>query len=194
MAWQILVLGAILFITTAEEWEASHLGFKFEVHPLISFLLGIVAYGFLYLLLHFGLGIAGLRERMDDASFKAMRSIWPRERGGKVIAVLAICVLNPVSEELLYRGVLIWSFGHHMDNLPLAVGISFSLTMIGHAYQGGLAALSQLFFHGLAIALLFSPLGLMGSIGLHVAGDVVPVIELRSMMDRWQVRRRAERG
>ncbi len=75
---------------------------------------------------------------------------------GLVFAVLSACILAPVAEEIMYRGVLFRSFRNRLGVLPAAV-ISSAIFASLHFYDGyGLASVGVF---GFSCALLYSATG-----------------------------------
>ena len=134
-----------------------------------------------------------ISETISDAAFAAMRNLWPRHRREKYLAVLSVCVLNPATEELVYRGVLVYSLATFLGSVSIAIAVGFVLCLGAHAYQGIQLVIGHAVMFALATALLFSPLGLGGAIGLHVASDLLPVLYLRRAMLKWRMRQVAKR-
>jgi membrane protease YdiL (CAAX protease family) len=85
---------------------------------------------------------------------------------GLAFAVTSACVLAPVAEELLYRGVLFRSFWNRLGVIP-AAALSSAIFAILHFYDGyGLASVGVF---GLSCALLYAATGsLVASIMLHM--------------------------
>lgn len=85
---------------------------------------------------------------------------------GLVFAVVSACLLAPLSEELLYRGVLFRSFWNRLGVLP-AVVLSSTIFAVLHFYDGyGLLSVG---IFGCSCALLYAATGSMGAcILLHM--------------------------
>ncbi len=190
---QVVFAALIVLIWTLGDFEPSDFGVSSYVSPIFAFLIGFVAYFLVLGVLESAARLFGVRDKLHDLSFEAMRFVWPRERMQKPLAVVAVCVLNPFTEEVIYRGVLVYYLGHQTGYIAAAVLIGLTLSVLAHAYQGLWMAPFHLLFHGTAIALLFSPLGLFGCFGMHFAGDLVPVVLFRKSMVRWRERRLAEK-
>lgn len=168
------------------------LGVVTDTPPVLAFALGIGVYALLLGALELTSKLLGVRSALHDVAFEALRRVWPRERHGKPLAIIAVCVLNPIVEEIIYRGILVSVFGSLIGSVAIAAAISLVLSLLAHSYQGTPALLSQLLFHACAITLLLSPLGLVACIGFHFAGDIVPVATMRAQMGPWAQRRRAQ--
>ncbi len=85
---------------------------------------------------------------------------------GLAFAVLSACLLAPLAEETLYRGVLFRSFWNRMGVLPAAIFSSAIFAML-HLYDGyGLASVGVF---GFTCALLYVSTGSLTTvIALHV--------------------------
>lgn len=175
------------------DMHLSDVGFKANVHPVIALGLGGAAFLLLDAALARVAKRAGYLDKLQDANVEAIRSFWPRERGQKTLAVVAICVFNPVTEEFIYRGVLVYMVGSMIGSFVATVSVGFLLNLLTHLYQGRVPMISQMLFYALAVSLLFSPLGLAGAVGLHVVGDLVPMVYFPRQIRPWADRRRRRR-
>lgn len=188
LALFLMIIGLLIYGSPDPEI----LGIVPATSPVVAFAAGSAAYIALLVTLEVVSALFGVRERLHDVAFEALRFVWPRERAGKPLAVVAVCVLNPVTEEVIYRGVMIGMLGSVIDDFAVAAALGLFVSLVAHIYQGALAIAAQFCFHVCAIALFFSPFGLVACIGFHFAGDVVPVVTMRSAMRGWAGRRRAE--
>ena len=190
LQWQILLVVLLWLFTRDGSWSWQALGVNSELNSAVAFLGGVVIYGVMLGGYELLLRVLPQADRLRDAAFEAMRSLWPRDAAGKWQAFLAVCVLNPFTEELVYRGVLVYGVGTLTGHLAIAAIAVLSLSIAAHLYQGFALTLFHLAFHGLAILVLLSPLGLVGCFGLHFAGDLIPVLAMKHSMQRWAARRR----
>lgn len=193
MSGQINLIVIGLFLAYAERPAAMSFGYNGgEVPIALSFVLGAICY--LVFIGAFTLVVKILGNRDDQlvAAYLAHRSIWPRtaQKRRKLVAALT---LNPFTEELLYRGFLIYYLGNLLDSIVLfsALGIAVCLTI--HVYQG----VRMLPFHAcfciVSIVILFSPLGIVGCFGLHLVGDLLPLTQIKHQLKAWKAARRRER-
>lgn len=85
---------------------------------------------------------------------------------GLAFAITSACMLAPLAEEILYRGVLFRSFWNRLGVIPAAV-FSSAVFAILHFYDGyGLASVG---IFGLSCSLLYAATGSLGAaITLHV--------------------------
>lgn len=191
---QVIFAALIVTVWIALDLDPFDFGVSQTVGPLVAFGMGFAIYFLILALVELSARLAGVRNKLHDLSFETMRFIWPREGIQKPLAVIAVCLLNPFTEEVIYRGVLIYYLGEKSGSIIAAVVIGLTLSLLAHAYQGVWLLPFQLLFHGTAIALLYSPLGIFGCFGLHFAGDLVPVVLLRKSMLEWRERKRSARA
>jgi membrane protease YdiL (CAAX protease family) len=85
---------------------------------------------------------------------------------GLAFGVVSACMLAPLAEELLYRGVLFQSFRNRLGVLPAAI-LSSAIFSVLHIYDGyGLASVGVF---GFSCALLYAATGSIGAaIALHM--------------------------
>jgi membrane protease YdiL (CAAX protease family) len=90
---------------------------------------------------------------------------------GLVFAIVSACLVAPVAEEILYRGVLFRSLGNRMG-IPAAAALSAVIFSAVHFY--GLHGFLNVAIFGFAAALLYAATGsLMSAILLHVLHNVL---------------------
>lgn len=190
LQWQLLLCGWLAFFAYPEQWTWPTVGLKTEVPLAVSAGIGFVAYGGLLAILIAVAHFSGGEGRLLDGTVRSMAALIPRGRGQKAMAWIAFCVFNPVIEELLFRGVLIYQTSLAIGSpwLPIAAGLVVNIG--NHWYQGRRSMLLHIPFFAIAVALLFSPLGLAGAIGFHVAGDVVPMSLTRRQLRQFRQRHR----
>ncbi len=182
---QVFLLVFILLLAYLEtDWIASDYGLKSDVHPSLSATIGLC----IYLAYAVSLGVVarltGHLPMLEDASFAGLCAVWPRRSAQKRATFVAIC-LNPITEEFIYRGVLVWLLGNQIGSHPTAVVLGLLIFWAVHLYQGPRALLGHTLTYAVIIILLYSPLGLIGAIGFHYGADVVPILTIRSQMNRW---------
>lgn len=194
LQWQLVLCGWLAFIAYPEQWTWPTVGLKTVVPLAISASIGFVAYGGLLAILiavaHFIGGEGGLL----DGTVRSMAALIPRGRGQKVMTWLAFCVFNPVIEELLFRGVLVYQTSLAIGSVWLPIALGLAVNIGNHWYQGWRSMLLHIPFFAIAVALLFSPLGLAGAIGFHFAGDIVPMALMRGQLRQFRERHRRGRG
>ena len=171
----------------------SDFGASASIHPVYAFIAGVAVYFVILGVIELSAKALGLRERLHDLSFETMRMIWPRNRLQKTVAFVGVCFLNPFTEEIVYSGILVHHFGEYIGDFATAAVIGIVLSLAAHMYQGSWSLPFQALFHGAAVALILSPLGLFACFGLHFAGDLIPVVTMRANMKSWSDRRRSRR-
>jgi len=191
--WQ-LACAFVLFVFVGKNgWTYESVGFRNDLPVLISLGLGVSLYMAFVLLLQIVLQRSGALEKTLDANMLTIASIYPRDRRQKFYFAIGVYVLNPVIEELMFRGVLVHQFslaiGAH--GLPIAIGLAANLG--NHAYQGRTAITTHLPFYLIAVGLLYSPAGLTGAIGFHIAGDIFPFVLLKRDLRAYVARHRRGR-
>ena len=169
-------------------WSPASVGLETRVHPLIAMAVGVVAYATLYVGLNLALRVAGTLEKMQDFNFRAHAMIWPRSKPQRICLLIAVLIFNPVLEEFMYRGILVHQLGELTGLVWLAIAVGFLVNLGNHVYQGRWAMVTHVPFYFIVVGLLYSPVGLWGAIGLHFAGDWVPILTMR-----WQMRGYRER-
>jgi len=123
------------------------------------------------------LGLFSLLMIIDQALRTSLGSDSPSDPGGGLsaaeaglwglaFAIVSACLLAPLAEELLYRGVLFRSFWNRLGVIPAAL-LSSAVFAALHFYNGyGLASVG---IFGLSCALLYAATGSLGaSIALHL--------------------------
>ena len=189
---QLILLAVAVLFGVLGGFSLYDLGASERFHPVTAFGIGFAAYFVVLVIIEAAAAVFGVRERLHDLSFETMRLLWPRDPQQKILAVAGVCLINPFTEELIYRGVLVDHFGHLIGNIWLAASIGFVLSIAAHMYQGSWSVPFQMMFHGAAVLLLLSPAGLIACFGFHFAGDLVPVVMMRRSMIEWRERRRRE--
>ncbi|NNE68037.1 MAG: CPBP family intramembrane metalloprotease [Pyrinomonadaceae bacterium] len=190
LAQQAVVLAVILAFGYFSDLNLNSLGYSSTVGPLLAFVLGLAIYGVVLVFVEVASHFLGIRERLHDLSYETMRLIWPRNPEQKLAAFAGVCIMNPFTEEVLFRGVLVFLLGEYTGNFILAAVIGLLLSLAAHMYQGGWSIPFQLVFHATAVLIVLSPLGLVACIGFHFAGDLVPVMLLKKSMIEWRNRNR----
>jgi membrane protease YdiL (CAAX protease family) len=137
---------------------------------------GFALFYFLYL---YRLFRRGELEQQETHINRVGSMIWPQERAQKIPAFIALVILNPLNEELIFRGVLLLMWASVLQSIWLPLLVGLFLHLLAHAYQGRAAlggfVILYVFFAGLAL----SPLGIWGAIGFHVMADLVPLSLMR---------------
>jgi membrane protease YdiL (CAAX protease family) len=184
-----LVMVLVLWALYQESWTFSTVGFRQEF-PIADFLCGVIAYGVLILILTLLFRTTGIYDSQADNTMINMAALWPREPRQKLAMWIGVCLLNPITEELLFRGILVYQLGLALGSFQFPIVLGLVLSLGNHAYQGSRAILLHTLYYAFAIGLLFSPMGMMGAIGMHFAGDIVPVSLMKRNLKSYRARHR----
>jgi membrane protease YdiL (CAAX protease family) len=184
-----LVISLILLVLYQSSWTLMTVGFRQEF-PVIAFACGVAAYGVLILFLHLLFCMGGVHDSQADNTMINMAALWPREPRQKLAMWIGVCILNPITEELLFRGILVYQLGLAIGDFRLPLCLGFIVTLANHTYQGPRSTLLHTLYYVFAIGLLFSPMGMMGVIGMHFAGDIVPVALMKRNLRSYRERHR----
>jgi membrane protease YdiL (CAAX protease family) len=99
-----------------------------------------------------------------------------------------VSITAGITEEILFRGFLIWGFTHYVP-LWVAAGLSLIMFTLAHLYQGSVAAIARVFAVGLVLTLMYILSGsLIPAILLHI------VVDLASGGAIWHARQKVEDG
>lgn len=194
LIWQIelVVVFALFFLTG--RWTLASVGLAKEVEPPLAFLIGAIAYCGIVLVYTALVSAAGMTARQARSALRVNASLWPRTPGARVVAGLAIIGLNPVTEELLMRGILVHQFTGVLGSPVVPILAGLVLNALLHSYQGSKQVIWHAIFYGCSVALLFSPLGLAGCVGFHFLGDALPILSLPQQALRCRRARAAQRA
>lgn len=151
------------------------IGFSEDFDALIAIAIGLATYAITLFIFNAGAHLLGVTDSLNFAAGRVMHYLRPRRKADYWRFYTGLCLLNPFVEEIVYRGILVSLLAYAVDNVFLAIAVGLTASIAAHLYQGWVLMPFHLLFHGTAIALLFSPGGLISCIAFHVAGDVVPV-------------------
>jgi membrane protease YdiL (CAAX protease family) len=59
----------------------------------------------------------------------------PRQKLQKVLLMIDTCILNPVTEELMFRGILVHQLGLYINNHWLAITLGLLVNIGNHIYH-----------------------------------------------------------
>lgn len=188
------VLVVLLGLThRAGFWNAESIGVSNEVEPLVAFGAGFGEYFlFAWACNAFAVGV-GAGQRYSMAALRANALVLPSSTGQRALVFAVLGFANPVTEELWFRGLLVYQFHSIGAPLAVAIGLGAVVDLLNHAYQGRVLILFHLAFYACAVALLYSPLGLYGAIGLHFAADIMPWLGYRKQLSHYRAMRRQAR-
>jgi membrane protease YdiL (CAAX protease family) len=141
--FQVLSLAIIVFCFYVEKPPFSDFGYKMEWNSAFSFCIGILVYAVFVSVYGLISKIAGTIERESVAAYLTHRIIWPRTKLAQKKLGMALFV-NPFTEELFYRGFLVFYLGNATGFLWFFLLIGLASCLAVHAYQD----LRLQFFHG----------------------------------------------
>ncbi len=133
-------------------------------------------------------GLAVRRWGAERDTVVACLGLWPRSRLGKAVTLLGLTI-NPFTEEVIARGLLVFALSSRTGPVA-AVSLGLVLCLGTHLYQGARVLPFHALMYGLFVGLTFSPLGLWGAIGLHLAADLMPWLLLGDALERDRAARR----
>jgi membrane protease YdiL (CAAX protease family) len=189
LVYQLVSLFVLFVYFNENSWTAATVGFTQEF-PGADFAVGLFAYALLLIILALVFRLKGNAEAQADNTMTTMAALWPRQPSQKLAMTTAVCVINPIAEELIFRGILVYQLGLALGSFQLPIVLGLLVSLANHAYQGRRAILLHALYYVFAVVLLFSPMGLMGTIGMHFAGDIVPVALLKRNLKSYRERHR----
>lgn len=191
--WNQISLISFFSITYILGWNAPSVGLKFEILPVASLIIGLICYCIFVLIVNKILNLLRVRQIVEDDAYLVSVRLIPRQKLQRILFLIAVCILNPITEELIFRGVLVHQLGIYINNYYLAISLGLFVTVGNHIYQGRLHIITHIIFYIFTVTLLYSDVGLVGSIGFHLAGDIYPFMRLKYEANNYKKRRR-EKG
>ena len=180
LTWQLSVICLAYFSYQHGGWTTESVNLSTPINGALSFLVGILVYFTFLFVLHILLTRHGSMDVKRAHSLQNLAHLWPRSKRSRQYATIGICVLNPFTEELLFRGILVNQFSLIVGSVYLPIAVGLLVNIVNHLYQGPRALITHIPFYFITTGLLFSPLGLIACFGFHFAGDVVPIASMRS--------------
>lgn len=180
-------------ITYILGWDAPSVGLKFEISPVFYLMIGLVCYCIFVLIVNKILNLLRVSQIVENDAYLVSLRLIPRQKLQRILFLMAVCILNPITEELIFRGVLIHQLGIYIKNYYLAIILGLFVTVGNHIYQGRLHIITHIIFYIFTVTLLYSDVGLVGSIGFHLAGDIYPFMRLKYEANNYKKRRREKR-
>ena len=188
-----LLVVALVSCYRVGAFTAASVGISTRVSAPIAFLTGVGEYFLFAYILSALTAALGLTGRLWAAALRANSLFMPRNRLERIALNAVVVGLNPVTEELMTRGLLVHQLAHVGAPTWVAVALGACVNVITHAYQGWKLIPWHLTFYVATIAILFSPLGLIGAIGFHFTADLMPLVNHRRNLRSYRDFRRAER-
>ena len=187
VAWGFIVLAFVV-----DEPSLAAFGYVPGANMGLSVGVGVVSYAIFLWVYERAIRALGKYEQAAIAAYLTHRIIWPRTRKGRR-KLLWVLLLNPFSEELLFRGFLVFYLANLTGFLEAFLLLGLGACLVVHCYQD----LRLLPFHagvyGVTVCLLFSPFGLVACFGFHLAGDLYPMTQLKKQLEMWKKSQRAAR-
>jgi membrane protease YdiL (CAAX protease family) len=184
---------ALLLLLLYDEfasWTPESVGLKVQWHWWNAVILGVGCYAIFYIGVTAALWFSGHYDRVADETTRVLVGLWPRRRADRLMAAIAFCLSNPITEELLFRGIVVHQLSIVCESIGIALSVGLLVHMANHAYQGSHAFTTHIPFYAISCGLLFSPAGLWGAIGFHMAGDCVPFVLLKTAVLQYRRRHR----
>ena len=179
----VCVIAVLILSLTPNGGGLHDLGFQAACNVPLAFIAGLAVYC-LYAELLFAIPAKRKSNELGrlEAWFATVRCFIPRDRRTRWLNMVTVGFLNPVTEEILFRGVFVYYLAARTGSLWIALPVGLCLCLATHLYQGLRTLPHHAAFFLLSTAILYSPLGLIGAIGCHFGGDVMPFLKLRSAM------------
>lgn len=174
---QFTLLGVLAWAYQADLWRPLDFNLRFTM-VLPALLVGGLTYAaFAAYGKHLVWPSQDMKAWISD-SLQAQRALWPLSRVGKFFRV-ATLTINPVTEEMIMRGVFVRAMG--LATHSTAVGVAFGLVLcvITHAYQGRAYIAYHITFFALTTMLMFSDFGLLAAITAHLGADLSPALRAK---------------
>ena len=190
--WNQILLSSFFCITYIIGWDAPSVGLKFEILPVFSLIIGLVCYSIFVLLLSKILNLLRISQIIENDAYLVSVRLMPRQKLQKILFMIAVCILNPITEELIFRGVLVHQLSMYINNYYLAILLGLFVSVGNHIYQGRLHIITHIIFYIFTVTLLYSDVRLLGSIGFHLVGDIYPFMWLKYQVNNYKKRRREE--
>ncbi|MFW9264702.1 CPBP family intramembrane glutamic endopeptidase [Nostoc sp. CALU 546] len=191
--WNQISLISFFSITYILGWDAPSVGLKFEILPVFSLITGLICYYIFVLVVNKILNLLRVSQIVENDAYLVSVRLIPRQKLQRILFLIAVCILNPITEELIFRGVLVHQLGIYINNYYLAIILGLFVTVGNHIYQGRLHIITHIIFYIFTVTLLYSDVGLVGSIGFHLAGDIYPFMRLKYEANNYKKRRREKR-
>lgn len=191
--WNQISLISFFSITYIIGWDAPAVGLKLEIFPVLSLIIGLIFYCVFVFVLSKILNLLRVSQIVENDAYLVTVRLMPRQKLQKILFIIAVCILNPITEELIFRGVLVHQLSLYTNNYYLAMFLGLFVSVGNHIYQGRLHIITHIVFYIFTVTLLYSDVGLIGSIGFHLAGDIYPFMWLKYQVSNYKQRRREER-
>lgn len=189
--WQILLVGLIAWALRDGLITTGSIGLRTD-NLVRSFFYGWLAWIVMQML-----GAILQQHRSTEYGvrdyLRTQRRIWPRGARGR-FAILLTLVLNPLTEEVISRGILVLMVHQATGSIVAGVATGLSFCLITHLFQGVRSFLSHSLFFGITVCLAYSEGGLAAAIVCHLFADLQGVFnrnDHRAWVRYERARRRA---
>jgi membrane protease YdiL (CAAX protease family) len=180
----ILVIAIFIAMFYLDKGSIYEIGIKLEIDPFICFLTGF-SLNISFQLLHGKIFHKFAIFKSTIHNYRTYRSILPRKNRDKKILIISLVLLNPIYEEFLFRGILVYKLGLLIDNFYITIILGYIVFITLHLYQGISVIFTHTLHYILFILILFSPLGLIGVIGFHFGSDLFPFLTIRQTINEY---------
>lgn len=174
-------------------WTRASVGFARRDSVVVSAIAGVMIYYALSGLYGLALHWFGRRDSERQAALRISFGMLPNRPRARCAVIATLCLVNPIVEELIFRGLLVHQYAALSGNLPKALLIGAVVNATNHAYQGLRMVPFHLVFYAATVSLMYSPYGLAAAIGLHYAADAVPLLGLQEQLKEYREKRRKAR-
>jgi membrane protease YdiL (CAAX protease family) len=187
---QLVLVWWLVYAHDQGHWTSESIGISSRPGVEWSFIPGFFIYCVFLAVFNRIARAAGVADRVDDAGVVGLARVIPRRKGQRVASLLGTVILNPFTEEVLFRGLLVHQLARVIESVPIALLVGLAANLACHVYQGRWALLCHGGFFGVVCGVLYSPLGLWGAIGCHFAGDLIPFVSARRELKAYRERHR----
>ncbi|MEH2078042.1 MAG: CPBP family intramembrane glutamic endopeptidase [Nostoc sp.] len=119
--WNQISLISFFSVTYIIGWDAPSVGLKLEISPLFSLIIGLGCYCIFVLFLSKILNLLRVSQIVENDAYLVTVRLMPRQKLQKTLFIIAVCILNPITEELIFRGVLVHQLSLYTNNYYLAI-------------------------------------------------------------------------
>jgi hypothetical protein len=194
---QVAAVIALFVLYLRGDWNSASVGFV-ATNSVLDVLYTILAgeIGFMAVVLSHlaAFALIGRLNVMRQLAARINLALWPRRPRERWVFAVAVMIVNPVTEELILRGVLVYQWGLLLGSPVVPILVAFVLNALLHAYQGWRMQVWHALFFCVAVTLLYSPWGLAAAITAHVFGDVMPFLHMRRNLQKVRAHARVQRA
>lgn len=174
-------------------WTRRSVGISRHDSLAVSAIAGLLIFWALLGLYGVAVQLLNLRESERRANLRIGFGMLPTNARARCIVIAVVCLVNPIVEELIFRGLLVHQSAALYGNLPRALLLGALVNATNHAYQGFRSVPFHLLVYSATVGLMYSRYGLIASIAFHYAGDAVPLLSLQDRLRDYRGARRIAR-